>query len=1508
MKIQTILTGILFLFALNHAFAQRIYKFTGEHDTFHQELTTFMGPNLSKEEMEFVSHFAVVWDSVYFSANIKSKIIDIANLFSERRARPQPHFVNFLNLLNNSMLKSLSENDLNIILDGIYNFPSQQGFTLTVLHQFLSRLNLFINDRTLFSSNSVSWKISGGDFKYDAGDKFQIIFSNTNLIGKMRSDSLVIFGASGNFLPAEAIWTGTGGTVNWEKAGLGPQEVFAELNRYEISLSRQDFKADSVLFTNKLYFETPIWGILTERISRLGNPADSEYPRFESYNQDFSINNIYSGINYLGGFSMRGGRLIGSGTEDTYAHLYIHNQDSLLMTLRSHSFVFLPNRAYSSSTSLLVQLGNDSIYHSDLALNYISANEEISLYRTEKAMSQSPYANTFHNLDMSFEQLIWKRGDSIMYFTMPRASALGRANFESSNFFNKRDYERLQGYDMQHPLVLVRNFKNYFLGENLPVIDFANYARKNVSEIRHLLLELAIRGYIFYDFENDVFRIREKMINTLESNRGRIDYDVINFVSNTEAPLENASFNLNTYELRVNGIPRVFISNEQNVNIFPRGNSVVLKKDRNFVFDGIVNAGNFTFYGSNFFFDYSEFKITLQNVDSVGIRAETGEVDEFGRKMITEVRNRLRNVTGVLYIDQPDNKSGKDKYPVFPRFTSTENSAVLFSDKSIQKGAYSADKVYFQVNPFAMDSLNTFETKDLRFTGKFISGGVFPDIDRNLTIQSDFSLGFVYDVPSEGIPVYGGKGTFYESVNVSNSGIIGSGRLAFETTVLTGEEFIFYPDSMSVLARDIKVAQKTTGNQFPFIQSRNNLVQWIPETNSMSVRQKDTPFVVHNQNTSLQGSLHITTNGVTGSGNLSFEDARISSRDFSFSATETFTDTADIILKIPVQSENTFSGKNFRMRFNHTQNKGEFLSNEEINRVEFPINRYVGFVEKMEWSPRENLLKLSSLKPQYDQMAPGAYFLSVHPRQDSLSFVSPELSYNYLNNIMDASGVSFIEVADASIYPNEGRVVVEAGANMRTLDNSVIVANREDQLHRFYEANTLVTSKSNYNASGYYDFINKTLVPQKIFFQKIEVDNQTQTIASGKIQEENEFTLSPSFEYQGDVRLEANKSFLSFKGGTRIVHNCEPIPRSWLSFESVINPDSIYIPVAENPVNLNKDKIFSGSFIANDSIHIYPSFISFRKKFNDQQITSSGEYLYFEEGFNRYLLGSREKMANPENPGNLIVFDLNQCSIRSQGKINPDIDLGQLKLEASGSTTHRFTENSLEMDAMLTIDFFFSEPALQILIRDLDSLPGPQTVFFRSPINRGKIQEFIGKEKTESLWSEIEADGKLITIPSEINRSIVLNNLQLKWDQESRSYQSQGRLEISNIKGVPVHKSVNGFVEIHKRRTGDMLDLYIEISPGNWYYFGYTRGQIMAFSTNNTFNQAILSVPLRQRQLSVRSGQTPFTYMIATDTRIAQFFTRYNRILQMREEVPEDQEEIQTETEIEAGKETEGND
>ena len=48
-------------------------------------------------------------------------------------------------------------------------------------------------------------------------------------------------------------------------------------------------------------------------------------------------------------------------------------------------------------------------------------------------------------------------------------------------------------------------------------------------------------------------------------------------------------------------------------------------------------------------------------------------------------------------------------------------------------------------------------------------------------------------------------------------------------------------------------------------------------------------------------------------------------------------------------------------------------------------------------------------------------FVSVHPHQDSLRFISTAASYSLKDYIIEAGGVEEIVVADAEIYPNEGK-------------------------------------------------------------------------------------------------------------------------------------------------------------------------------------------------------------------------------------------------------------------------------------------------------------------------------------------------------------------------------------------------------------------------------------------------------------------------------------------------------
>jgi hypothetical protein len=85
---------------------------------------------------------------------------------------------------------------------------------------------------------------------------------------------------------------------------------------------------------------------------------------------------------------------------------------------------------------------------------------------------------------------------------------------------------------------------------------------------------------------------------------------------------------------------------------------------------------------------------------------------------------------------------------------------------------------------------------------------------------------------------------------------------------------------------------------------------------------------------------------------------------------------------------------------------------------------------------------------------------------------------------------------------------------------------------------------------------------------------------------------------------------------------------------------------------------------------------------------------------------------------------------------------------------------------------------------------------------------------------------------------------------------------------------VDGYVEIQRRRSGDMLDVYLKADESTWYYFSYFRGVMMAQSGNNNFNTIISTAKLNDRKHPDATVRIPYTYMIAVENRLGRFLQR----------------------------------
>ncbi len=1485
--------ALSFLILSFSLYSKRDSKFSGNLETYIEELENYMS-NLSDIHEVVVDDFVKAWEEdSLFTLKEQEDIVELSQKLDKKNARPYPHFVNFLKFYMLIKEKGISQQNYEAWLKGMDHYLSMRRANSGLLNELLEFSNYLIDENLIYKSTSTSWKAKSADYKIVGNKGLTIVYDNTDLVCYTKKDSILIFNTSGVVDPEVYQFKGKGGTVNWERAGYSAEQVYAKLNTINIELKKSEYTAPDVQFTNTIYLDEPLLGELNDKVRHASSPENATYPKFQSYAETFELKNIYENVDYKGGLSMQGAKLVGSGTQENPAKLYIYKNDTLVLEAGSLFFGFKSDRVSSLSTSVSIKLQKDSIYHPDLFFSFRTENRELNLTKTDKYSSQGPYSNSYHKVDMNFDMLTWRLNEDYMKFSAARGAAIGNASFESENYFNLDNFIDLQMMDQAHPLIIVRSFSRKYGSEEFPVVALADYLKMPVQDIKHLIMRLANSGFVFYDSNTEMVTVKPRLHDYLAASVNKIDYDVMSFTSSVEMPRENAIFNLKNYDLVINGIPRVFVSDSQNVVIYPKYDRIIFKRNRSFQFDGVITAGLLTFFGQNLFFSYDSFKVNLQNVDSVNFNFLTGELDNYGLPRIGGVNSTLQNVTGEILIDKADNKSGRVSYPEYPIFKSKETSYVYYNNVAANEGVYNSNDFYFAVEPFEMDSLDNFKAEGMMFKGKFVSAGIFPEIDYQLSIQDDNSLGFHYKAPESGMPIYEGKGTYHNDIWLSNQGLIGGGTVDYLTSTIWSEEFSFFPDSMNTQSTKFQIRKQSSETQYPSVQSSNNYIHWEPYADKLWAEKTTTDLNMFSSfdSISLSGDLLLEPSGLSGWGRMDLRNSDMISENFVYKSDEIFADTSDFYLKSLTADGLTVLTENVNSHIDYRQQKGWFKSNEEYTLVTFPENKYISYIDYFVWDMQKKTLAMGNPNSDTnvddlpdDEEPIGPRYISTDPKQDSLNFVSALAYYDYQNNYINATGVKFIEAADARIYPKDGLVTVQPNFFVKRLIDSRIVANTTSKFHTLHSASIEILSRKYYHGMANYDYIDENGDKQIIHFSKIEIDDSINTVGKGEIYTSANFTLSPVYNFQGDVFLYAPDSLLRFKGAARINHLCDVLEEEWLNFDAHIDPNDIYLPVQLESKNIDRRKIYNGMFLYYDSVHVYPTFLNMHKNYSDHQLIKPFGYLYYDRASHLFKIGSKEKIKDFTLSEDYISLHREDCKIYEEGEVDLGENLGQVELVNYGSIKHDLELNHTELDLVMGINFFISDEMINVAGNEIDSFPNLTPVNLNRSMITKTMNKWVGEEKANQLKDEITLLGTISDLPKELKYTILLNELHLEWNQQSRSYQSVGKIGIASINGIQINKQVEGFFELRIKRSGDIMDLYLQLDRRNYYYFGYTRGVMQVLSSNRTFTETIMNMKTKERKLKSPKGETPYNYLISTDRKKNMFYRHWQNILNGEDE------------------------
>ncbi|MFM9027236.1 MAG: hypothetical protein ACKOQ6_04515, partial [Bacteroidota bacterium] len=612
LKILISSSAILIMIGLNITLvqAQAIRNFTSDPSKFIDEMTKFLQETDKKASEQVMEEFVPAWSGGGFSTLQQEAVYKTCNSMLRKRMKAFPDFRNYLVALTSFSKSGQSAESFaswQTSIEKLLLLPARN------FSNYISTCNLLFRNNTLYESAAVRWYTMDASYRFEFDSIPKIVFNATDLVCVSKGDSSVIRSTTGSLYPTRDLFAGKGGKVDWTRAGLDVTSARADLSDFSVDITGSDFKADSAVFYFPKYFKQPILGRYSDKVLANVTIENATYPRFESYSTSFEIPSLVAGVDYIGGFSILGGKIVGTGNSDENARISIKRDGNPFFIASSKSIVIKKDRLTSDNASITFILGEDSIYHPSVTLKYMLDLKELTLISGQEGKSQSPYFDTFHKMDLYFDGLYWKTDQPVIDMKMISGAGQSKAVFESANYFRKSKFEQMQGISDVHPLFVFKSYCENHGTREIYTEDLARDMRVPVSEVRNLLLRFSDLGFLAYDSKADKAFVKDKVYYYLQSNVGKSDYDVIRFESIISG-LPNASMNLLNNEFTLRGLAPIILSDSQNVVIYPKEQEVKLGKDRNFIFAGRMKAGRFDFYGKQFSFDYQKFKVDMDNV------------------------------------------------------------------------------------------------------------------------------------------------------------------------------------------------------------------------------------------------------------------------------------------------------------------------------------------------------------------------------------------------------------------------------------------------------------------------------------------------------------------------------------------------------------------------------------------------------------------------------------------------------------------------------------------------------------------------------------------------------------------------------------------------------------------------------------------------------------------------------------------------------------------------------
>jgi len=1170
--------------------------------------------------------------------------------------------------------------------------------------------------------------------------------------------------------------------------------------------------------------------------------------------------------------------------------LFIFLEKKPVVKINARAFAFHPELIVAQDASVVIYLETesdiDSIYHSCADFSYNPTTAELWVSRATHGVGRAPFFNSYHKLEIKTDAIFWKMNTPTLEFRQRLFQRPHKpAFFQSQDFFDPEIMRRNKGYNDKSPMLqLWELFKTHEF-QPISLRHVVNSFRSSHADMRSLLIDYAVQGFIDYDLQHDVIQYRSKLAHYLNNESKRRDYDNLYWESKSHF----AVLNMRTFDLIIYDCEFFVLSDTRIVNVYPANEIVTVKRNRDLHFSGRVIGGLFDFVARDCSFDYDKFQVYMPQIDSMIMFSEdkSKPKDIYGEYPLKKVKNVIEEIAGTLFIDDSKNKSGNKDIPDYPIFESREGGKVFFDQPFILNAEYKRDTFYYLIDYFIVKNLDDFNIAETKFPGRLVSGGIFPDIHEPLKLQPDNSLGFIHLTDSTGLPMFGGIAHYYNAIDLTNKGLRGKGKINYLTSSIESDSLVFYLQSVRGEINTFHINPLLAGIEYPEASTTHAQLFFEPYKEEMRITSRKAPFDIFNECT-FNGTLALSPKALTGNGILNFKRAELQSKLMTLKHHTVEAENANLrIFENEKEKRYAFTTDNYTAKINFDTRVGEFVSAGDFSEIRFITNGFKANVQAFTW----NTIDQNTLRFQWDDpyknvvinTTPGHELVKMNSKENllstigqgrgRLSFNLQELDFEFEKHELKARGVRYVPIGDAAIIPDNGEITIHEGATFPRLANARVLASRDNMYHELYNCSIQIENGDDFKGSGYYDYVDAFNTTQTLRFDTVWYFRSTKGTAS--IKPEADFTLSPHFGFSGSVELNSTQEFLAFSGGVSMLQDCNTEKPIALRINQPINPNNILIEINNKSRDVNDRRATVAIASSNKTGTIYTAFGAAKDQANDSEYITSSGFITYNTEKQAFQAASLEKLNNPQSPGNIISLYNKNCIAVGEGAIDMGAKLGRVKFNTHGQVINYMRADSAVMHLTTSIDFFFNDEAMKIMnehfaeAKDVKFVdPHSDRNFIQSLINILGQEEY---EKYEKASRSGIQSGKL---PPELDVQFLFSTLHFVWSQENAAFESQKTLPVVISGGKTIYKEIPGRIVIEKKGSRNTLYIYFELGR-HFFFFLFENNNLSAFSSDEKFNDAIMKIKAKQKMISAKDGEPAFSYKIGNRGQKTRFTRKY---------------------------------